>query len=330
MRLLTPFLTVTLMAGLALGSPAFAEQEVREDEVVLTDGRTITGSIVGEDDDYVSIRSGGVLRAYPKDRVSSITRAERPAPASDPGTERPTVEEPASGEAPSKKQARKQRKAERARAGADVAPLGREAEAWMVELLNRMQSPAAKDPVVRRSLGAALRSLGPAAAPAIREAAAGAPAVVGATLRQIADAIEKEARKKAQKRDDATSDRGPSDAPGIDGRRRDVIAELGLSKEQAKEARMALRDHIQARREIGMEARAAGTPREEVMAELADLRTRTSETLRALLDEEQARRFDELAPELFRMVEQRARRGAPGGNKQKKAKKDDEPATGDG
>jgi hypothetical protein len=294
-----------------------AAQSAGTDDVIeLEDGRRLTGEIVGEDDRFVSLRSGGVLRAYPRSSVRSITRAERPPAPLPPPTEDPLTDRDA--EKAAKKAAKK--KAEKAKAGktrdSQPAELSADARTWLLGLLDRARSTEATDPAVRSSLAAAIHALGPAAETDVRAAADAAEGDAGAFLTKLADKIQAKAAKRTEgartKRKKAAAG-APTDDPMAGGGKtakgkttdvrpkspRDKLLGLGMTPEQGREMRETLKEFAVARRDLYQAVRDGSVAREDARTELADLRKATMETVAGVLDATQYAEFESFAAELF-------------------------------
>ena len=306
------------------------------DVVELKDGRRLTGEIVGQNKEFVSIRSAGVLRAYARDRVASITRAERGRVGGDDGDRSgngtdaplpPPVTAPVSKTGPlSKKDARKAAKqGGKRRTATDAArPLSDAGRAWLQSLLERATSAEIGDPTVRASLAAAIQAMGPAAIADVVAAAAAAPSESRVMLERIARKMSAKAKKRSKSdragpRRPATDAATPADAPDRQrgakptdtgkktdarGSARAALATLGLSREQGQGLRELLRDFGKARRETYTSARmSAGSgdlDRTAAREQIAGLRAELMTAVEALLDAEQYAGFEQVADDLLK------------------------------
>jgi len=322
--------------------PTPAAETTGPDVVELHDGRRVTGEIVGRNERFVSIRSGGVLRAYALDKVASISRGERPGAATKAPLPAPvTGSLPGSdaGTADRKAGRKASKKADKARKkGRRPAVLSADERSWLLGLLERAAAVQTRDPAVRASLAAAIQAMGPAAIAEIRAGAAAAAPEARAFLERIAAKIEKQAAKSAQKRGrpDAAATDGArtrkrsgttSDAPmretdrATDARRpspREALAALGLSRDQGQALRAALREFGAARREIYTSARNGEIDRAAAGEQIREARAATLTSIEGLLDANQFADFEKIADELLN-----GRAGRRGDAKRKPGKKTD-------
>lgn len=291
--------------GDATSPPAAAPST--QDVLTLKDGRRLEGEVVGEDDRFVTLRSGGVTRSYARDSIASVERgAKTPAtgaPAAGTDATPPAPAEPAGKQ---KKKDRPDRK---------DAPLSEAAKAWLDALLARS---ADADETVRRSVGAAIGALGPQAIPAVR--AAEASAADGPQKQFLGRiAADMEARRDRRVRepgtppdgmapDGSTPGKGPGASPGgrADGPRRPVedmlqrmTTELELRDEQKPKVEAILKDALQKRFELFRDARRDGLGPEDVAAKVAPLRADLLAQMKPVLDEPQYAMFEEMARRMF-------------------------------
>ncbi len=296
--------------------PAAAGDEATLDVVVLKDGSRIEGEIVGQDDDLVSVRSNGVLRAYPRSKVASITQVARPVPAAD-----PVPKKGAGGDAmgdgmdrdemDAEKPAEVKRKKKLAARTADPASLTPAAAEWLNRLISSLaDTTGAADPAVTRSVVAAIRALGPAAAPQLRAAAGTATGQAGKTLTRLADDAERAGKKRAQQRSDMA-------------RRQDrrvleeLKRELDLDKVQTKAVSAALQNHRKRQKDVLRRAREDGLTREEAGALFQESKVALYDELSGTLDEAQLAALGDVYQQMQERMRKRMDRA---GGKKKKGK----------
>ena len=142
-RRLVSSLALSLPLLLAGAAGAFAAEEAAPagtaDVLVLQDGTRLQGTVVAEDDDFVTFSAKGVTRAYARSRVSSLEKGvAAPADKDDRAADAP-------GDAPAKK-AKQADKAQKKKAKSErsalkgkpgTGPLGDAAKGWLEELLAR-------------------------------------------------------------------------------------------------------------------------------------------------------------------------------------------------
>ena len=78
----TMFLGVLLAAGLSLGAGLVAAQDASLDQVTLRDGRVLSGTVLEETKDKLSLQVNGVTRLYDRSLVQSVRYGSGPAEAS--------------------------------------------------------------------------------------------------------------------------------------------------------------------------------------------------------------------------------------------------------
>ncbi len=289
-------------AAPAPAAPATPTQDV----LTLKDGRRLEGEIVGEDDRFVSLRSGGVTRSYAKDSVASVERASRAlasgTQAGGPAESPPTVADPTG----KKKKERPDRK---------DAPLSDAARSWLDALIARS---AEADEVVRRSIGAAIGAIGPQAIPVVRAAeAAAADGPQKQFLGRLA--ADMEVRRDKRTREPGLPPGGmapegsmPGREPGgpeagrAGGSRRPLedmmkrlTDELELRDEQKPKVEEILKEALEKRFEVFRDARKDGLGPDEVAAKVEPLRTTLLSQMKPVLDEPQYAMFEEMAKKLF-------------------------------
>jgi hypothetical protein len=307
---LLPSLTLALLLA---ASPAWADGDqagqpaAPSDVLTLKDGRRLEGEIVGEDDRFVSLRSGGVTRSYAKDSVASVERAIRPPAGGAPAAG--SAETPPSPAEPPGKQKKKDRPDRK------DAPLSDAAKSWLEALLARSGDA---DETVRRSVGAAIGAMGPQAIPAVR--AAESAAADGAQKQFLGRlATDMEARRDKRGRAPGMPPEGmapdgamPGQEPGAPpagragGPRRPLedmmqrlTADLELREEQKPKVEAILKDALQKRFEIFRDARRDGLGPDEVAAKVEPLRTALLSEMKPALDEPQYAMFEEAAKRIF-------------------------------
>lgn len=255
------------------------------DVVTLKDGRRLEGEVIAEDDRFVSVKVGGVTRAYAKDSVASIERGQRPA-AGAPAAEgaRPAV--------PEKEKGKKKAKAPAA------AELSDAARAWLDELLAKS---ADADATVRRSVAAAVAALGPAAAPAVRAAAEAAPeGPQKEFLSRLAEMTtsRKAARPFAPPPPGAPPEGADARPPGADAVRR-IADELSLREDQRPKFEALLYETFARRLELFRSAKREGLTAETVEEKSATIRSELLSEMKRLLDAAQYAAFEEKTERLL-------------------------------
>jgi hypothetical protein len=272
------------------------------DTITLKDGRRLEGEVVGEDDRFISLRSGGVTRMYAKDSIASVEKAPR-APGQPDSSANPGAA-PSQPPAPPAGKEKKKDKVDRR-----DAPLSEPAKAWLAELLAKA---ADADESVRRSIGAAIGALGPQAIPAVRAAQAAAP---DGPQKQFLDKLAGDMESRRDRRPGATGDgMGPDGMqPGPDGGRpgggrrgldelmQRVSTELQLRDDQKPKVEAILQDVMKRRFEIARDARRDGLTAEQVAEKVTPLRADLLVQMKTVLDEAQNSMFEEMAKRLFDM-----------------------------
>jgi len=288
------------------------------DVLVLRDGRRLEGVLVGESDELVTFRSGGTTRAYARTEVERIDRAPSVAPGGGAAGEKG----PAASDAP-KAPARDAKKAQREdRRGTALGEAGR---AWLAELAAKAGTD---DPQVRRSVAAALRALGPAAEPALREAAGRAEsAAARSLLLEVADAVAADAKRArgpdarrapggdAQEPGDMPTDGGatgpgaapqpprPDDAAGrrraLRGAADRLLAELELREEQRVRMQEVLGALERRQGELFRDLRRGTVAPGDAATKVDDVRRATLEDAKAVLDPAQFDVFEDRAQRYF-------------------------------
>ena len=256
-----------------------------EQVLVLRDGRRVQGRLVGRDDELVTLRTAGVVRAY---RVADVERFEEvsvPVPVEIPSGSADTGS--ATDAAPVDKAAKQ---AERKRnKGAET--LSEPASLWLAQLVRRVaDTTGERDPAVEKSVAAAVRALGPAAAPRLRAAAADAAPDVRRRLERLAQEAERSRRdNRLERRRTAATDPFKTF--------RDAV---GLTDEEAATLGPLLRSY---REEIGglRKARRAGTlDRAALKTAVADAREELRVDLLDAFGPERARQLGEGLAEMLR------------------------------
>ncbi len=293
---------LALVVGLLIAPTASAiAAENGPDVVVLKDGRRIEGEVVAENDRFVSVRSDGVLRAYPKSQVDGVTKGER-APADS------VADTPAEDVAKRKRKKKGDGLSKEDRLAVKGKRPGRgklspAAGEWLDSLIGRLARNAADgDPAVKASLAAAIRALGPPAAPRLRAAAKGSAGGTAKFLNQLAASIEDGARKRADK-DRATSDK-PMKGKQTDRAKRRVgqrvIDALGVADADADAVSAAFKKAYDAQRELGMAVRKGEMTRQEAGPTRMKIRGDLSRSMQSLLSAEQYVEYEKIASTLFR------------------------------
>jgi hypothetical protein len=284
-------LMLALMLGSSLpapageGEPSTAPVQPSADVLTLADGRKISGRIVGEDEKFVSIESGGTTRAYARDAITSIERAPRPAPGS----------ESAAGTAPDAPPARDKKGPKPDRAD---KPLSEAAKAWLHALIAKS---AEDDETVRKSVASAITALGRPAIPALRSAAeAAADGPQRQFLTRLAESLESQ-RDRKMRGDGADGPMPGADGPGrkaLGGILARVSEQLALRDEQKPKVEAVLQDVFRRRAQIQRAAAAEGLTAEQVAEKVAALKTELLAQMKTILDETQYARFEETAARL--------------------------------
>ena len=280
--------------------PAAPAAATTTDSITLKDGRRLEGEIVGEDDRFVSLRSGGVTRTYAKDSIASVEKAPRPAGQPDSATG-PGAGQGQPPAAPAGKEKKKDKGEKR------DAPLSEPAKAWLAELLAKTGDP---DESVRRSIGAAIGSFGPQAIPAVRAAQAAAP---DGPQKQFLEKLAGDMETRRDRRPPADGKGADGMPPGPDGRRgleqmvQRVSTELELRDDQKPKVEAILQEVMKKRFEIFRDARRDGLTAEQVAERITPLRADLLAQMKTVLDEAQNSMFADMAQRLFEMQ----RPGAP-------------------
>jgi hypothetical protein len=280
-------------APVAPAAPPAAQAAAPHDVLVLKDGRRLEGEVVAEDESYVSLKSGGVTRAYARDSISSIEKAPRAPvqPGAAPGAA-PSQPPAPSADSPKGKKAGKSDRRD--------APLSDSAKKWLDDLLARS---ADADETVRRSIVAAVQALGPQAIPVIRAAQAAAPE---GPQKQFLDKLAGDIE---QRRDRAGPDgQGPGDGPGgrggmarqFDEMIQRMSTELALTDEQKPKFEAVVRDMGKKRLEIRQARMREGLTQEQIAERVAALRADTLSQVKGVLTEPQYSMFEQqFAARLF-------------------------------
>ena len=281
-----------------------------EDVLVLSDGRELRGRITAEDEHSYAVKVGGAVRLVPKDGVKEVRRGA-PAPDAPPDAGDPAAPKPDS-KPDAKKDRRARRKAADAAApGADAMdvpaapPLSETAAAWARICIDRFLG---EDAAVRRSAADALRALGPAVAPLVREAAAKAGEAGKYALEELARSAEARVAKRPEVAPEGApppDGRAPSRARAVFDR---VRNELGLDESQEATVGARLLEYGRDVRETTMDARDGLISYEDARAKAGELRTKLRESLTAELTTEQLSKLDGILDSL-----------TPGGKGGKKA-----------
>ena len=281
-------LTLALMLGTPVlahareGDAPAAPAQATADVLTLSDGRKISGRIVAEDDKFISIESGGTTRAYPRDTITSIERAPRPAAG----------QEPAAGadKAPPSGKDRKPPKTDRT-----DAPLSDSAKTWLDALIDKS---AENDESVRRSVAAAISALGRPAVPALRAAAESAQeGPQKQFLTRLADGIESQ-RDRKMRGDGPDGPRPTAADPGrkaFQGLMARLTEELELRDDQKAKVEAVLQDIVKKRGQLHHAAQAEGLDAAAIAEKVAALRTDLLAQMKAVLDEPQYTLFQEMA-----------------------------------
>ncbi len=283
---------LALTLALVLGTPVFAHAregdaaappaQAAADVLTLADGRKISGRIVEEDEKLVSIESGGTTRAYPRDTISSIERAPRPAAG----------QEPAAGadKSPPPGKEKKPPKTDRM-----DTPLSDTAKAWLDALIAKS---AENDESVRRSVAAAISALGRPAVPPLRAAAEAAQeGPQKQFLTRLADGIESQRDRKMR----GEGPDGPKPTAADPGRKAfqglmaRIAEELELRDDQKAKVEAVLLDIVKKRGQLHHAAQAEGLDAAAIAEKVAALRTDLLTQMKAVLDEPQYALFQEMA-----------------------------------
>lgn len=275
-------------------APAQPAATTPKDVVVLKDGRRLEGEVVAEDDRFVSLKSGGVTRAYAKDSIASVEKAPRapgtadPAGGAAPGTPAAPPAEPG--------KTKKKDKGERR----DGPPLTEAGKKWLDDLVARS---ADADETVRRSIAAAIGALGPQVVPALRAARDAAPE---GTQKQFLDRLANDIEQRGQRRMKGEDGDGPPGRAGM-GRRmvedtmQRLSTELELTDEQKPKVEPIVQDWMKQRMEIGMEARKSGLSQDQMAEKIGALHADVLAKMKAVLTDAQYPTFEEMANRFFEM-----------------------------
>jgi len=277
------------------------------DVLVLADGSEVRGRITAEDDHAYAVKVGGAVRLVEKSAVKEVRRGAPGAgpPAGDGAAPKPDA--PPDARPDARRDRRPRRKAPvEGDAPADAAdpgamdapappPLSDAAKAWARVCLDRFLGA---DAAVRRSAGEALKALGPAVAPLVREAAAGAGEAAKYALEEVARAAEE----RGAKAPGAT----PKGAPRADGRAPDraravfdrVRDELGLDDRQSATVGARLLEYGRDLRETMADARDGLVSYEDARTKAGELRSALRESLKTDLTAEQMGKLDAILDSL--------------------------------
>jgi Spy/CpxP family protein refolding chaperone len=165
---------------------------------------------------------------------------------------------------------------------------------WMEVCIKHL---ASEDPAVQRSVGMALRGMGPAARPALEAAAQGDDPRIAAAAKRVLDAM-------ARGREARGNQRGGN-------RRGDFMQrmaeQLELTDDQKPKVNAILQDAMTKQRELFQQMRDGSLPREEARGKMQEIREATMSKLSEVLTEEQLARYREMGQRGGR------RRGGGGG-----------------
>ena len=320
LRLVLPLFLLGAAAwadGDAGGQPAPAAQDAAaKDVVVLKDGRRVEGEVVAEDDRFVSVKSGGVTRAYAKDSVTSIEKAARaagqPGPSATPG---PAAPRPAGPSAEPAAKGKKNKGDKR-----DGQPISDAGKKWLDDLIART---ADADESIRRSVGAAIGAMGPQAVPVLRAAeAAAADGPQKQFLGKLAADMEQRRDRRGrgepgmpgdgmgpdsampgdQPRGDQPNGGGPNGRRRLEDMMQRLTTDLELTDEQKPKAEAILRQSMGKRLEIGRDARRDGLTAEQVAEKVTALRNDLLAQMKDVLTEPQYSMFEQAATRMFEMA----------------------------
>lgn len=193
-------LVLAACAALGLASAAARAELVLSpvgDRLVLKDGRTLEGELVAETADGVTFRSGGTARFYGSDQIERKERGAAPQAPSAAGTQPEAGGAADTGSAPAPTPApEKSARPGKEEFGKRPKVLTDASRAWVAELAAKASST--EDDQVRRGIAAALEALGPAAIPAIRDAAANANPGGQSFLTRVADRLAEKLPRKGE------------------------------------------------------------------------------------------------------------------------------------
>jgi hypothetical protein len=264
------------MGGAAPASPAPAPGE---DVLVLKDGTEVRGRITAEDDTGYAVKVNGSLRVVEKSNVAEVRRG---APAPEGETE------PAKGDRKMDKERRKDRKG----GEPDAVPLTEEGRAWAKGCLDRLLSA---DPAIQRSAAEALRALGPAVVPFLREARDAAADETGKkAIERVLGSMES-MEKDRKPRPDAAKPGQPGRGPAMLER---VRTELALDDATSRTVGKALLDFGRETREVMEDARDGLITYEDARTKATGLRGKLRDGLKGTLSEEQLVKLDGILDEM--------------------------------
>jgi hypothetical protein len=291
-------------------APATPAPPAGEDVLVLKDGTEIRGRITAEDDSGYAIKVGGSNRLVEKEKVQEVRRG---APAAAPEGD-PSAKGGGAPATPDEKE-RKRRKAQRAEGAMDqekAAPLSADAEAWGRICIERALS--AGDEATRRSASEAIRALGPAAVPLIRQAREGADEKGKTLLDRITESMARgNGRKKGPDGGPPAvppglEKKGVMERPGPRAMMDRVRTELGLEDDALRTVGIALFQFGREVRETMSDARDGLVSYEEARTKVGEMRGKLRENLRPTLTEEQLAKLDVILDD---MAAKRPGAGAP-------------------
>ncbi len=287
-------------------APDAAPKPVREDVLVLKDGRELRGKITAEDAEAYAIRVAGTVRAVDKKDVVEVRRA----PADAPGEAGADAADRPGGEPAGKGDRKKMRRPEPPQGKApEPKPLSPEARAWAETCVQRL---ADADPAIQRSAAEALRALGPAAAPLVEKALADAAPERRPLYERVLGALRAPMQQPGKPPREPGPPGGKPDPTRMFGDR--LRTEAGLDDDQILRVGPALADMTRALREASRDLREGVITIEEAQAEREKIREKLRKDLEAAtLTAEQAARVDAIVEDSLKKFANRP--GDPPGKK---------------
>lgn len=245
---------------------------VAEDKLILKDGQVVTGEIISISRGDVQIRSGGETIRVPRwaiekmERESDEGQVETLEPADIPGRGKPRRVLPS----PSL-------------VNREIPEVTPELLAWVDVCVQKL---ASQDEGVSKSAIAALRYMGPAARPALEEAAASGDETTARNAEKVLAHIDRVETRIAEQKSGEAQRRSAAT----------LSKTLGLSDEQVPQFQAILDDYYRKQTALARSIRKGDVEREDARRQLLQLRADVEEKLAKVLTKEQMKRFVKTVP----------------------------------